>query len=238
MATLIRKGSTSNILRIVLPTDTADNTTEGLKIATICDNEAIPIVYTGSQILSVGSIGQFQIMPSGTCCFKKVSPDVPFLYELHLPNSRFSVPDSNSLIINISFGALRVQNAHYEITLNVYDKMYNKFVEGDNNLLFQISPFLVNAIVNNAKQEILASINTLSNSDEYEIRTFESYDNNFTPLQYVKAWLTSDFKGEKRVSEVAYSNSDGIVTFSVQKGRQFYLWRYHPSVLFQNPLIV
>lgn len=230
MATLIRRGETSNILRLVLPTDEATNLTEGLKIAVICDNESTPVIYTEDTILSIGVVGQFELMPSGHCRFKKVSSDIPFLYELHLPNSRFSVSEAASMIINISFGPARVQNVHYEIKLDVHDKIYEKFTEDFNYMIFRANEF----VLRNLLQDIL---DKLTGDENIEYKTVTVFDESLNPVEYVKTWLTADLEGRQRVSEVVYSNSAGDVSFYKKREEILYLWRYHPSVPFSNPII-
>jgi hypothetical protein len=92
-----------------------------------------------------------------------------------------------------------------------------------------------------AKQvEILDNLTTLSSSITSatpEIYNVFNYDTDFQPLADVRCHLTHDARGLSKATEVIYSNTTGFATFFVREG-DYYLWRYHPSMEYKNPVLV
>lgn len=90
-----------------------------------------------------------------------------------------------------------------------------------------------------AKQvEILDNLTTLSNNITAatpEIYNVFNYGEDFLPLADVRCQLTYDIRGRSKATEVIYSDSSGYATFFVREG-DYYLWRYHPSKEYKNPV--
>ncbi len=110
---LIRKhSSTSNILRIKLRNSSTgqgltglDESSSGLIISTICDNEASATAYAvaSSKVETISSIGTYAAPTATKCRFKVVdATNHPGTYELQLADARFSVASAKVLRINIS----------------------------------------------------------------------------------------------------------------------------------------
>lgn len=78
--------------------------TSGLIISTIADVEATPTVYTqaATHIETITTLGTYAA-PSASCCrFKEVdATNHPGLYEIHLPDARYSVASAKSMIISV-----------------------------------------------------------------------------------------------------------------------------------------
>lgn len=102
----------SNKLRMFL-TDSAtgtgktalDNTSGGLNIATIADNEATATVYTsaGSTVETITTLGTFAAPTATKARFKKIDDtNMPGLYEIQLDNARFAVASSTNLIVEVT----------------------------------------------------------------------------------------------------------------------------------------
>lgn len=133
MADLRKLGSTSNIVRLLLTKSTdgtaftgASNSSSGLIVSTITDNEATATAYTvaGSNVETIVTLGTWSAPTTGKCRFREVdATNHPGLYELHFSDSRFSVSNAKRLLITIS-GVTGLFPAHYEIQLtqaDVYD---------------------------------------------------------------------------------------------------------------------
>jgi hypothetical protein len=74
----------------------------GLRVSTITNNEAAPIVYTGDTLETVMTLGIFATPTATKCRFKKVDDtNHPGLYEIQIDNARFSVTDAKSLIVTV-----------------------------------------------------------------------------------------------------------------------------------------
>ena len=117
---IITRGSESNILRMFIPVTGLTNSTAGLKVASICDNEATGVVHDdpGTDILDITTIGTYASMAGTECRFKAVGASFPFLYEIQLPNARFAISGSKRLIVTVSTGAAASENWYYEIDLD------------------------------------------------------------------------------------------------------------------------
>ncbi len=109
-------GQTSIVLRVKIfdstPTSPTlagktglTNSSSGLIISTIADNEASPTVYTAaaSHVQSISTLGTFAA-PSASCCrFGKIDDtNHPGLCEIQLDNSRYAVSNAKSLTITLS----------------------------------------------------------------------------------------------------------------------------------------
>jgi hypothetical protein len=109
-------GQTSIILRVVCQQDTTgsnpgygftglSNTTSGLNISTIADNEASATSYTsaGSTIQTIATLGTYAAPSASDCRFAKVDDtNLPGLVEIQLANARFAVSNAKSLIVFIT----------------------------------------------------------------------------------------------------------------------------------------
>lgn len=81
------------------------NTSPGLVISTICDNEGSATAYTqaAGTIGVVGALGTYSAPTAGTCNFKEVDAvNHPGIYELQFLNSRFAVANAKSIIVSWS----------------------------------------------------------------------------------------------------------------------------------------
>lgn len=109
-----RHGQTGVILRLKIIDKRSDeggglaeltNTSSGLVISTIADNEATPVTYTAldSKIEPITTLGQYQAPSAGKCRFREVNPNGhKGVYELHLADERFAVAGAKSLLVSIS----------------------------------------------------------------------------------------------------------------------------------------
>ena len=133
MADLRKHSSTSNRFRFLLKHATTgqgltglDNSSSGLIIATICDNEATPTLYTvaAGNVETISTLGTFAAPTTNKCRFKAVDgTNHPGLYEFQFADARFSVANAQRLVISVS-GATNLLNADYEVQLiaaDVYD---------------------------------------------------------------------------------------------------------------------
>lgn len=114
-----KRGQQSIILRIkILDSSASDgsgligltSSSSGLLISTIADNESTAVVYSGSNIETITTLGTFSAPSSGKVGFKEVdSTNHKGIYELQIVNSRFAVTSAKSLLISISGAANCVQ---------------------------------------------------------------------------------------------------------------------------------
>lgn len=103
------------------------NTSAGLIISTICDNEASPVSYTatGSTIQDITTIGTYSAPSASNCRFKQVSSGFnPGMYQLQLADARFAVASAKRLYVSIS-GATNAVPCHLEIDLTKIDLQDN-----------------------------------------------------------------------------------------------------------------
>jgi hypothetical protein len=127
-------GQTSIILRVKIPNSTVTdnsgvsgltNTTTGLLISAIADNEATTTAYSsaGSTIQGITTLGTYSAPTSGSCRFKEVdSTNHKGVYEIQLSNSRFSVSSSKSLLITVAaITASNTSQIDVLIPLTYYD---------------------------------------------------------------------------------------------------------------------
>lgn len=127
----VRKhSSTSNIVRFVLKNSSTGqgltgltSASSGLIISTIADNEATATVYTAaaSNIETIVTLGTYAAPTASKCRFKEVdATNHKGLYELHFADARFSVANTEKLVISVT-GATSLLDADYEIQLVQYD---------------------------------------------------------------------------------------------------------------------
>lgn len=146
MKEILKRGATSNILRVFLQ-DSASTTgagktglttaSGGLTIATIADNEASPVFYAGANLETITAIGTYQTPTAGKCRFQEVSATYfPGVYEIHIADGRFAVANSTQLLVSIQ--ATGVAPVFVEYQLVAYDP-YNATSLGLTNLDAQVS---------------------------------------------------------------------------------------------------
>ena len=113
MKEIIKRGATSNILRVFLQDSTsttgAGKTTltsasSGLIISTIADNEATATTYTSAatNVETITTLGTFAAPTASKCRFREVdATNFPGVYEIHIADARFAVANSTKLLISI-----------------------------------------------------------------------------------------------------------------------------------------
>jgi len=127
MADLRTRGQTSNLFRMILKNAVTgaaytglSSTSTGLRIGTICDNEATATVYAqgSSNVETIATLGTFAAPTLNKCRFQEVdATNHPGLYEIQLPNARFAVVNSLELVVSIS-GASNLDPVHHRFQLN------------------------------------------------------------------------------------------------------------------------
>lgn len=128
-------GQTSIVLRVKILDSSVStgagktgltNTSTGLNISAIADNEAATTTYTaaGSTIDAITTLGTYAAPASGHCAFKELdATNHKGVYEIQLANARYAVANSKSLLISIS-GATNAADTDVVIPLtsiNPYD---------------------------------------------------------------------------------------------------------------------
>lgn len=126
MADLRAFSSTSNLIRFSLKNSSTGvgltgltNSSAGLIVSTIADNEASATAYTqsGGTIQTIATLGTFAAPSASNCRFKEIdSTNHPGLYEFQFLDARFSVSNSKRLVISVS-GAASLLGTDYEIEL-------------------------------------------------------------------------------------------------------------------------
>lgn len=99
-----------------------DNTSAGLIISTIADNEATATAYTqaGSTIETIATLGTYAAPTALKCRFKEVdSTNHPGVYEVQLADARYAVASAKSLCISLS-GAANL--AQCDVTVPLVDR--------------------------------------------------------------------------------------------------------------------
>ena len=82
-----------------------DNTSSGLIIGTIADNEASTTTYTvaASNVETIATLGTYAAPTASKCRFKEVdATNHPGVYELQFADARFAIASSLSLLISVS----------------------------------------------------------------------------------------------------------------------------------------
>lgn len=113
MKEIVKRGATSNILRVFL-LDTASttgagktaltSTSTGLIISTIADNEATATTYTAAatNVETVTTLGTFAAPTAGKCRFREVdATNFPGVYEIHIADARYAVANSTQLLVSV-----------------------------------------------------------------------------------------------------------------------------------------
>jgi hypothetical protein len=125
-------GQTSIVLRVLIRNANSatwggltglTNTSSGLIIGTIADNESSATVYTSaaSTIDTIATLGTFAAPASGHCRFGKVDDtNLPGVCELQLDNSRYAVSGAKSLTVCIS-GPTSASQCTFTIPLRQID---------------------------------------------------------------------------------------------------------------------
>lgn len=120
MAVTIMGYSTQNRIRFLLPVTGLTNTSTGLIISTINNNEATATVYTAAanNIETITTLGTFANPTAGKCRFREVdATNHPGLYEFHIADARYAA-NGDRLVISVSGAAgLPSMGVHYEIDL-------------------------------------------------------------------------------------------------------------------------
>jgi len=113
MKEIVKRGATSNIMRVFLQDSTSTtgagktgllNTTTGLIIATIADNEATATAYTvaASNVETITTLGTFAAPTASKCRFKEVdATNFPGVYEIHIADARYAVANSTQLLVSV-----------------------------------------------------------------------------------------------------------------------------------------
>lgn len=113
MKEIIKRGATSNILRVFLQDSTSTtgagktaltNTSTGLIISTIADNEATATTYTAAatNVETVTTLGTFAAPTASKCRFREVdATNFPGVYEIHIADARYAVASSTQLLVSI-----------------------------------------------------------------------------------------------------------------------------------------
>jgi hypothetical protein len=131
-------GATSNIERVHLYKDSGatagtegdpftglDNTSSGLSISTIANNEATAVTDTSaatSSVETIATLGTYATPTSGFVRFKEVDATAhPGLYELQWEDARYAVTDAKYLDICIT-GVTDLSTFHGRIYLDVLDE--------------------------------------------------------------------------------------------------------------------
>lgn len=109
----LRNGITSVVLRVLILDSSSTtgagktgltNSSAGLIVSTIADNEATATTYTqaSSNIEGITTLGTFAAPSSGKCRFKEVdATNLPGLYELQLADARWAVSGAKSIVAGI-----------------------------------------------------------------------------------------------------------------------------------------
>jgi hypothetical protein len=109
-------GQTSVVFRVKIRQDTTGaapgkgltgltNSSSGLIIGTIADNEATTTTYTqaASHIQTITTLGTYAAPSASNCRFKEVdATNHPGVYEVQLADARFAVANSKSLLVSLS----------------------------------------------------------------------------------------------------------------------------------------
>jgi hypothetical protein len=108
------RGQTSVVLRVKILNSSVStgagltgltNSSSGLIISTIADNESSATTYTagGSTIDTIATLGTFATPTASHCRFKEVdSTNHKGVYEIQLDNTRYAVSSAKSLLVSIS----------------------------------------------------------------------------------------------------------------------------------------
>lgn len=127
MKELLKRGATSNILRVFLQDSTVTtgagktgltNASSGLIISTIADLEATATTYTSaaSNVETITTLGTFAAPTAGKCRFKEVdATNFPGVYEIQIADARFNVSNSTQLLVSIQCTGVAPVFAEYQL---------------------------------------------------------------------------------------------------------------------------
>lgn len=100
------------------------NTSAGLIISTIADNEATATAYTqaGGTIQTIATLGTYAAPSASNCRFQQVdATNHPGVYEMQFANARYAVSGSKYLLISIAGSTTNLIQSDAIITLPVFD---------------------------------------------------------------------------------------------------------------------
>jgi hypothetical protein len=132
----IDRDTTSNILRVFLQDSTSTtgagktgltNTSTGLIISTIANNESTATTYTAaaSNVETITTLGTFAAPTASKCRFKEVdATNFPGVYEIQIADARFAVTDSKQLLVAVQASGIAPVIA--EIQLDQSDQMLKR----------------------------------------------------------------------------------------------------------------
>ena len=127
MKEILRRGATSNILRVFLQDSAVTtgagktgltNASSGLIISTIADLEATATTYTSaaSNVETITTLGTFAAPTAGKCRFKEVdATNFPGVYEIQIADARFNVSNSTQLLVSIQCTGVAPVFAEYQL---------------------------------------------------------------------------------------------------------------------------
>lgn len=134
MKEILKRGATSNILRVFLPDSTSTsgagktgltNSSSGLIISTIADVEATATTYTSaaSNVETITTLGTFAAPSSGKARFKEVdATNFPGIYEIQIADARFNVSNAQQLLVSIQCTGVAPTFAEVQlVTVDLYD---------------------------------------------------------------------------------------------------------------------
>ena len=126
---LLRRGGTSNIIRMFLQDATSPSgagktglayNSAGLIISTIADVEATATTYTAAltTIETVGTIGTYAAPTPTKCRFREIdATNFPGVYEIQIADARFNVANSTQLIVSVQATGVATVYAEFQFTL-------------------------------------------------------------------------------------------------------------------------
>lgn len=124
----VKNGQASVILRVKLLDSSSTvgagltgltNSSSGLIISTIADNESTATAYTqaGTTIQTITTLGTYAAPSASNCRFKEVdSTNHKGVYEIQLADARFAVSSAKSLLVSVS-GATNLAQADFIVPL-------------------------------------------------------------------------------------------------------------------------
>lgn len=134
MKEILKRGATSNILRVFLPDSTSTsgagktgltNSSSGLIISTIADVEATATTYTSaaSNVETITTLGTFAAPSSGKARFKEVdATNFPGIYEIQIADARFNVSNATTLLVSVLCTGVAPTFAEMQlVTVDLYD---------------------------------------------------------------------------------------------------------------------
>ena len=134
MKEILKRGATSNILRVFLPDSTSTsgagktgltNSSSGLIISTIADVEATATTYTSaaSNVETITTLGTFAAPSSGKARLKEVdATNFPGIYEIQIADARFNVSNATTLLVSVLCTGVAPTFAEVQlVTVDLYD---------------------------------------------------------------------------------------------------------------------